>query len=400
MKRWLFWLVLLAAAGGAGYLLLRGVDPGYVLVYVGGYSFETTITALAAAVFVLVLVFNLLLWLVRTLNPLRLRNTWLFRKMFGRHDPVRASMQGLQELLLGNWQLAYRLLVENAEQVDMPSSNYLAAALAAFQRGDRAGWTFCLESAEKKSGSQAYGVRSLRALLEARSGEQQQALSLLQSLQRLVPNQPFVLQQLQEHYCALGDWEALEQILPELERRQMLAPAALSRLQVQVYEYQLQQAGSEGGQAVLHNWKQLPKALRNNGRLTGIYVQQLLLTGQETEAASVLTAFLKKHWSDDVVAVLGHFNSGKPQQQLALLENCLKQHPDSAVLLLALGRVSVRNQLWRKARDYFDKALLSTTDVAQQAQINAELARLLEQLGEREKSLLCYQRAVQLLEKQ
>lgn len=399
MKRWLFWLLLLAIAAGLGYLLVRGVDPGYVLVYVAGYSFETTVTALVAAVVVLLLLFNLLLWLLRLLNPLRLRNTWLFRKLFGRHDPVQASVQGLQELLLGNWQLAYRLLVENAEQIDLPGSNYLAAALAAFQRGDRAGWTFCLDRAEKSCGSHAHGIRSLRALLEARSGEQQQAVSLLQSLQRLVPNQPFVLQQLQEHYRALGDWEALEQLLPELEKRQVLKPDLLLQVQVQVYEHQLQQAGSAGAQAVLQSWKHLPKPLRSNGRLTGIYVQQLLHTGQEAEAAAVLTTFLKKDWSDDVVAVLGHFNSGKPQQQLALLENCLKQHPDNAVLLLALGRVSVRNQLWRKARDYFDKALLSTTDLALQAQINTELARLLEQLGEREKSLLCYQRAVQLLEK-
>lgn len=400
MKRLWFYLLLLVVAGGLGYLLVRGVDPGYVLVYVGGYSFETTVTALVLAVLLLVVVFNLLLWLLRTLNPLKLRDTWLFRKLFGQRDPLRSSMQGMQELLLGNWQLAYRLLVENAEQVELPANNYLAAALAAFQRGDRPGWTFCLDRAERKSGSQAHGVRSLRALLEARSGDQKQALSHLLSLQRIVPNQPFVLQQLQEHYRALSDWDGLELILPELEKREVLPADVLLQVQLQVYEHQLRQAGSEGAQAVQHGWKLVPKALRSQPRLIGVYIQLLLLTGQETEAGSVLTSFLKKGWSDDIVALLGHFHGGKPQQQLTLLENCLKQHPDNAVLLLTLGRVSVRNQLWRKAREYFDKALQHTNDTALQAQINTDLARLLEQLGEREKSLQCYQRAVQLLEKQ
>jgi hypothetical protein len=74
-----------------------------------------------------------------------------------------------------------------------------------------------------------------------------------------------------------------------------------------VYEHQLRQAGSEGAQAVQHGWKLVPKTLRSQPRLIGVYIQQLLLTGEEAEATSVLTSFLKKDWSDDIVALLGHF---------------------------------------------------------------------------------------------
>ncbi len=400
MRRVLLYLLLFVIIGSAGFLLLNGIGPGYVLVYVGGYTFETTITALVLALAALVLFSNLLLWLLRTLNPLRLRNTRLYRAMFGQHDAKLASIEGMQDLLLGNWQQAYRTLVEAADKVENPGSNYLAAALAAFQRGDRTGWSFCLDRAEKAAGNSAHGVRSLRALLEARSGEQQQALALLQSLQRTVPNQPFVLQQLLEHYRASGDWDALAQLLPELEKRQVLAAEPLRELQIRVYQQQLQRAGNAGMQALQRQWKQVPKTLRSAALLTGTYVQQLLLTGQEAEAASVLTSFLKKDWSDEVIAMVGQVNAGRPQQQLAILETCLARHADNAVLLLTLGQVAVRNQLWRKAREYFDKALQSTHDVNLLAQINSELARLLEQLGEREKSFQHYQRAFKLLEAQ
>ncbi len=398
MKRVLLILLLLAGLATLAYVMLRGFNPGYVLIYVGGYSFETTLAALVLAVVALVVTINVLFWLVRTLNPLRLRNTRFLRRFFAPHDPLAATQQGMQDLLLGNWQQAYRLLVENADKVQNPGMNYLAAAIAAFQRGDRPGWSFCLDRAEKKSGVHAMGVRSLRALLESRSGERQQALSLLQGLQRVIPNQPFVLTQLAEIYRATGDWNTLEQMLPDMERRHVLAPEALLALQDQVYQHQLQQAGSESEQSLQYCWKKMPKALRAHAHITGAYIQQLLRVGQDAEAASMLTSFLKKSWSDEIVALVAQLDNGKPQQQLALLENCLKQHPDNPVLLTTLGRVSVRNQLWRKARDYFEKALQLATTAQQSAQICTELAKLLEQLGERDKSLQYYQRAVQMLE--
>lgn len=398
MKRRLLILVLVVALAALAWALLRGINPGYVLIYAGGYSFETTLASLVLAIVALVVLFNLLLWLLRTLNPLRLRNTRLFRRFFAPHDPVSASLQGVQDLLLGNWQQAYRLLVENADKVQSPAINYLAAALAAFQRSDKPGWSYCLDRAEKLAGSHAPGVRSLRALLEARSGERLHALKLLQDLQRSQPNQPFVLQQLAEIYRASGDWNGLENLLPDIERRHVLSPALLLELQDEVYQHLLQQAGSEGQQSLQLCWNQMPKALRAHAHVTGAYIQQLMQVGDDAEAASMLTGFLKKNWSDEIVALVGQINGGKPQQQLALLENCLKQHADNPVLLLTLGRVSVRNQLWRKARDYFERALQLATSRQLQSQINSELARLLDHLGEREKSLQYYQKAVQLLD--
>jgi HemY protein len=396
VKRWLFRILLLVVLISVVYLVLNNIDPGYVLIYVGGYSFETTLVALALAVLGLWALCNLLVWLLRTLNPLRLRNTRLFRRFFKAKDPLSLSQQGLQDLLLGNWQQAYRALVESAESVENPTANYLAAALAAFQRGDRAGWSFCLERAEKKGSAVAQGVRSLRAYLETRSGEHRVAMNILQDVQHDTPNQPWVLEQLQVNYRALADWDGLETILPELEKRQVLNPQALLQLQVEVYQHQLQSAADESESLLRQQWKHLPKPLRSNAALNGLYIHQLLRYGHEVEASTLLTNFLKKEWSDDLVALLAQVNTDKPQQQLALLENCLKQHPDNAVLLLTLGKLSLRNQLWRKGRDYFESALKASQTPQLSAQINVELARLLEQLGEHDQSLLCYQRAVQI----
>ena len=143
----------------------------------------------------------------------------------------------------------------------------------------------------------------------------------------------------------------------------------------------------------------MPKALRTHPRITGTYIQQLLQLGQDEEAASLLEAFLKRQWSDEIVTLLGQVNAGNPQQQLNLLENLLRQHPDDPVLLLALGRVSLRNQLWRKARDYFERGLNMTVAPLLQRQLCSEMAQLLDQLGERDKAQQYHQQVVKLLDK-
>jgi HemY protein len=369
-----------------------------VLVYVRGYSFETTLGALVLAGVVLVLLINLVLWLLRVLNPFNLRRVGFIQRWLSGRDPVGATERAIQDLLLGHWQKAYRALVENADSVQIPSSNYLAASLAAFQMGDRAAWSYCLERAEKKAGNNAQGVRSLRALLETRSGQREQGLVTLQSLQRLTPNQPFVLAQLKDSYRALGDWNNLAAILPELAKQHVVAAEELLALQTWVYQQQLAQAGSEGLESLHHTWKELPKALRSHAPILAIYLQELLQLGEDAEAAGLLTAFLKKDWSDELVTIVGHIDTGKPRQQLDLLENCLKQHPNNPTLLFTLGRVSLRNQLWGKGRAYLEQAANLARSVQQNAQINAELGRLLEQLGEREQSFQCYQKALKLLE--
>jgi HemY protein len=59
-------------------------------------------------------------------------------------------------------------------------------------------------------------------------------------------------------------------------------------------------------------------------------------------------------------------------------ESWLAAHPDEPELLLCLGRLSARDKLWGKARDYFE----SSYRLQRSAEVCAELGRLLTGLGE------------------
>src|SRR5690606_25346822 len=120
-------------------------DPGYVLVSFRGWTFEATLGAMLLALLAIFMFIFTCLWLLVLLNPLKLlrRSTW--RAMFGSRNAEAASVRGVRQLLIGNWQEAYRLLVQHAPRVGNPQLNYLLAALAASERGDELGWRFCLD---------------------------------------------------------------------------------------------------------------------------------------------------------------------------------------------------------------------------------------------------------------
>ncbi|MES2624974.1 MAG: heme biosynthesis HemY N-terminal domain-containing protein [Pseudomonadota bacterium] len=393
----IFLWCLLALGLASALALIMASDPGYILIHYRGYSVEATLSTVIITLVLLAVLFVALRWLLRIINPLQLfrKSTW---KNFVSVSPAKATAIGFNHLLLGRWLEAYKLLVENAEKVEDPQLSYLGAAIAAFQRGDTASWNWCLDRAEKKALAETQGLQNLRAMFAMRSGQQEQALVLLTALHKAVPNSPLALQQLKNIYVAKSDWDNLDDLLAELEKQKVVGGTELVLLQEQVYQYKLQQAAENSLDNLRLVWQDLPKSLRSNEVLTGAYLQNLLRFNQDTEAGALLTRFLKQQWSDKLVAMLGFVNSKQPKQQLQMMEVWLKDKPGNPVLLLTLGRLSLRDQLWGKAREYFEQALRATSNNELSAEISAELGRLLEHLGEHEKSLACYQKAMGLLE--
>jgi HemY protein len=393
----IFLWCLLGLGLASALAVLMASDPGYILIHYRDYSVEATLSTVVITLVLLTLLFFALRWLLRIINPLQLfrKSTWT---RLARVDPAKATAVGFNHLLLGRWLEAYKLLVENAEKVENPHLSYLGAAVAAYQRNDPASWNWCMDRAEKKSPTDIEGIQNVRALLEIRSGQYDQGLAILTALHHAVPTSPLVLMQLKNIYVARSDWDNLDMLLAELEKQKVVTGTELVLLQERVYQHKLGQAAENSIDNLRLVWQDLPKPLRSNEVLTGAYLQNLLRFNQDTEAGALLTRFLKQHWSDKLVAMMGFVNSKQPKQQLQMMEGWLKDKPDNAVLLLTLGRLSLRNQLWGKAREYFEHALRATSSGQLSAEISAELGRLLDHLGEHEKSLACYQRAMSLLE--
>jgi len=98
---------------------------------------------------------------------------------------------------------------------------------------------------------------------------------------------------------------------------------------------------------------------------------------------------LRRNWSDDLINLYGRLKGNRADEQLLMAEGWLQERPNNPELLLALGRLSLRNQLWGKAREYFEASI----NLKRKQETAGELCRLYAHLGQHEQMCACCARA-------
>ncbi len=408
----LFILMLIAASIGMGLALQLLPDPGYVLIAFADYTVETTLLVAITSLLGIIIVLKYSLALIKQVNPVRLFNVNYWFTQARTKRAQHRTLQGMLRLAEGDWQQAHRLLMQSADQSDSAVINYLAASLAAFQMKDKELWARNLQQVEKKYPSAAQAVNILKVKMQLRSGQLEQSLAMLLKLRENNPQNSYVLELLKEVYVRLQDWTHLHEIMPDLEKHKILSPDELLDLECKIFLSQLSRIAGHGSNqdsvlpskkqklSVMHKiWKNAPAKLRNSEEVITAYVSLLLKVSAEQEAMQQVATFLQRQWSDELVRLFGLIEtrnkSKSNNQQLLQAEGWLKARPNNAVLLLTLGRLCMRSELWAKAKEYYQASL----KISPNAEVNAELGRLLAHLNEHEKSTEYFRQGIQLLEK-
>jgi HemY protein len=126
-------------------------------------------------------------------------------------------------------------------------------------------------------------------------------------------------------------------------------------------------------------WKNIPSKFQKSRELICAYVELLLpYPDQAIECESLLRHVMKNEWTNDAVRLYGLLTTPAPPKQLAKAESWLIQKPNDATLFLTLARLSMKCQLWGKARDYYDSSL----KLEMNPETYAEYGALLESLGD------------------
>ncbi len=389
MRR-LIWLLLLLAIAAGLYLLSLAIeaDRGYVLFAYQGFRYQSGLWAFLGLLVVVVVLYYLIKWTLRLLlSSTRLANPW---SRLHRNRRVRlASEQGMLDLAEGRWARAQRQLTRAAEADSQPLMYYLGAARAASKLGDHEQSDALLERALNKQPQAELAIALTHAELQRNRGDSDAALETLQAMRERHPGHHLVLRQLQRLYLQRQDWSALLGLLPELRKEKALPAAELDELERETWRGRLADAGLSGQghgetalQPLTQAWQQLSAPLRQEPELIATYVEQLRRLGAQEEAEEVLRSALKRGYDSRLARFYGVLRGADPARQLQTAELWLKQHPQDPALLLTLGRLSLQNQLCGKARDYFETSL----KLERHPETCAELARLLAQLGELERS--------------
>jgi HemY protein len=401
MKRvYLLLAVLLVAAGLALLGLAIAEHKGYVLFAYQGFRYESSLWAFLA----LIVVLGLLLYLLRLLLRLLLVSVGLVNPWSRLHRGRRvrqASEQGFLDLAEGRWVRALRHLRRAAEGEPQPLMYYLGAARAAHKLGQYEDSDALLEQALKRLPDAELAIALTHAELQQERGQADAARETLEVMRERHPQHRQVLRQLQRLYQQSGAWSALLGLLPELRKQKALGAAELLELEKEAWHGRLAAAGKvdEGGAesalAILAQaWQQLSSAQRQEPELLAVYAEQLRVLGAESEAEALLQQALKRSYDDRLVRLYGLLRGRDPARQLQAAEGWLQQHPKDAGLLLTLGRLCVQNQLWGKAKEYFESSLV----FQRHPETCAELARLLARLGEIERSNRLFQEGLGLLD--
>lgn len=384
-------LLILAAASSLAYLVR--IDPGYVLVELHGIAVETTVWVAFLAGFVLLIIFyycgRVLVitadTLLRIVRPGRRRSGMLVRWGARRRRP---TVRGVIAFFEGRWRDAARQLSRGARRADAPLLNYLLAARASHALGDAARAETLLQLASEIPDA-THAVALVRAGVALDRNEPAAAVSILDEAGLDSRGRPAGMVLLLDALQRTGDWARVRALLPEARRQRVRAAPQLDAIEERAFNAALDDPAATA-EALEAAWSALAPSLRERPALVARHALALARTGRVDDAERRLARALKEGWDERLIRVYGLVPASDARRQLALAESLLRDHDREPELLLALGRVALRNQLWGKARDYFESSLR----LSPRPETCAELARLCEHLGEHEQSRALLARAV------
>lgn len=378
--------VLLALVGalllGAWLAPPLGEDPGYVLIRFQGWAFETTAVALALLLIVLYFLFRVALWMLR---------------MPGR--AVRGAVEGRREARLergllayaeGRWSRAERLLASGASGSSDPAAHYLAAARAAHSRHDEAARERYLGLAEDEGEGARFATEQTRAELLLADGEPAAAAALLEALNRERPRNARVLPLLAQCYRALEDWSGLRALIPAMRRAGAIEDDDAEALEREAVVAEMERA--EDAPALEASWSSLSRARRGDPGLVLAYGRRALALGNGAAAVGPVDKALRRAWDDDLAILYGRLPLENPGAALKKAEGWLRDYPENPALMLTLGRLCRRAELWGKAREYLERSLT----FGPRADTYRELAELKERDGDTAGAMACYRNVLRL----
>ena len=341
---------------GYRHLAAQG-NAGYVIIGFGDRALESTLYVFVVALvalFVLMYVgLRFLFGAARLPKAMKQRGS----ETRGKRSQ-EALVAGLIETAEGNWEKAEKNLIRHAADSGTPLINYLTAARAAHSRGAHDQREEYLKLAHESVPQAKLAVGLTRAELQLSTRQFREALDSLTELHKLAPGHAAILRLMHQAYAHLGDWEALHNLMPDLHKNKVMMEAEIKLLETETYSALLKQkAESRDAAALRELWRYIPAHIR---RMTGIettYFAAMIDAGAGAEVEEGLRLALGQDWNETLLVLYGCIEMADTEKQISHAQAWLAPHPDDALLLRLLGKLSLRIGHTEKARDYLQRSL-------------------------------------------
>lgn len=384
MKK-LFVLLVLVLFGGAWIGEKMVQDPGYVLVSYNQTTIETSLWVLIVAS---ILGFLILHWLLNLIFNTQLPTGKLrgWREQQRQRSAQKKTLKGLLALSEGNWQKAQRQLGAAAERSELALINYLAAARAAHEQGNNKAADEMLQKARQSTPEAEVAVGITQAQLQLSRGQLEPCLAVLLQLRHSAPQNTYIMKMLKDVYVQLKDWQSLSSLLPELRKHQVMSKEKLAALTEQCHMNRLEgslsnlpveTSDTDRLKKLAQMWDSMPTEMTRNLPLVERYCEMLMSLGADDSAEQTLKGLIKREWDEGLVNLYGLINGSDAKKQFSQAKGWAKEHNESAALQRTLGRLSLRNENWQQALEYFQQSMQQQPD----RETLAELIRLQRKLG-------------------
>ncbi len=384
--RALSWLLLLALLAGVAALLAVRDGGGNVVFLVSPQRIDLSLNFfILIGVVVLIGVY----WIARLVQrmvdfPARVAS---YRARRGEIGGTRALRDALRALFEGRFARAERAAQAAQQLPEIAGLAALVGARAAARMQEQQRRDAWLERAEfDRTLDTARLVTSAELWTESR--EHVRALDAVEQLRAGGGRHIEVARIALTAQMQTGRWDDALKTVRLLAKRKALHEAVAQRIKLAAYRERLQDKRHDAA-ALQAAFDAIPAEDRRAVDVALDAARLLNLAGRAHAAAQALEASLDFRWDIRLLDEYARTRVFPGRGQIERAEGWRERHPNDATLLRTLGALCLREQLWGKARTYFEESLRERSHPA----TLLGLARLAEATGAHDEARQQYREA-------
>ena len=387
--RFALWSVVLAALAVA-IALVAVHSTGYVVIVSAPYRIELSLNLLVLLVFAGYFAFYLLARLVATLIAIPTRVA-LYRE-----ERLRSrARQSLNDALLAFFQGRYASAEKSAASALSGEETKGVAAIIAARSAHELGRFSEREQFLDQARGTAPDVDTARlttlADLLVSQGRFEEALTVLKDLSARDARNLRLLRLRLQAEQATRRWDDVLATVAALFKLGGLSATEASAARRAAHLGNLDRK-SQDAAALAAYWRTVNSEARLDPIVAATAARMHLALGGHGEAQAIVEEALDREWSPTLVALYGECGGAEVLPQIERAEKWLRSHARDPALLLALGKLCMRQGLWGKAQSYIEASLaLEPTHDG-----HMTLAALMERIGKPQEAVLHFRRSAEL----
>ena len=387
MIRALFLMLLLLAGLIAGPYLSG--KQGYVRIETTNHIIEMSLTTLVIFfVISLAVVYSIEAAISRFCNLSNNTYSWFSRRK--RVKAQKQTLEGLMRMDEGDYFKAEKLIGKNAKHSDEPVLNFIKAAEAAQQRGDEFSANRYLIQATEIAGTDSLILEIARTRILLQQNKLPAARSSVDSLLIMASRNKEVLKLAVDIYLKSKAYQALDNILEQVEKSGLYSAEEFEKLQRRVEDGLLDEKMNEDGvDGLLDWWDEQPRKRRHDSYVKLGLIRRLIDANDHESAYELMLELVKILDDDNSPLTQGLFKQIsrlQPEDNSKLVKMVSKwaksTNPTAQCLAnRALGYLYVRNNDFAKADEVF-KNLIANKDKLEPNDITMA-SYVFEQMGDK-----------------